>query len=179
MWYCNIHNNTFITPSIFCPKQIVLLPHKDRAKCTTSCAAKGFFPQHEVYFPMSFSFFMKSFFKKHLAASWLQIFVHIYTFYTFYTFSALLIQILNANVYMYIICISFLLLLYLPLLWRHAYTNEMKTNLLTTVVPFSSGLACDEWCLRPSNLPKLVERCEEDSKTKRYGGHCHHLVSEV
>lgn len=25
--------------------------------------------------------------------------------------------------------------------------------------PFSSGLAAGEWCLRPSNRPKLVERC--------------------
>ena len=55
MWYCKIHDSEFTSR----PKQMVLLLHKDRAKCTTSCAAQGLFPQHEVYFPMSFSFFIK------------------------------------------------------------------------------------------------------------------------
>lgn len=153
MWYCDIHNSTFITSLIFCPNKLYFCPIKTEQNAPLPVQQRGFSPQHEVYFPLSFSL-------QHHGCK------HVYVC----TYSALLIQILNANVYMYIICISFLLLL---------YTNEMKTNLLTTVVPFSSGLACDEWCLRPSNLPKLVERCEEDSKTKRYGGHCHHLVREV
>lgn len=135
MWYCKIHDSEFTSR----PKQMVLLLHKDRAKCTTSCAAQRLFPQHEVYFPMSFSFFIK---EKKKQQKTLQ--HHGCKYLYMCTFSALLIQILNAIVYMYIIRISFLLPLYLPLLWHHAYMNEMKTNLLTMVVPFSSGLACDE-----------------------------------
>ena len=51
-----------------------------------------------------------------------------------------------------------------------------QTHLRTMFVPFSSGLAGDKWCLSPSNLPKLVERCGEDLKNKKE--RCHKNVSQ-
>ena len=83
MWYCKIHDSEFTSR----PKQMVLLLHKDRAKCTTSFWAERLLPENDLFVQKLFSFFLKKKKKKttkNLAASWLQIFVYVHIFSTPY-----------------------------------------------------------------------------------------------
>lgn len=53
-----------------------------------------------------------------------------------------------------------------PTLCTNTDKTEVQACLQTVFVPFSSGFTCEEWCLRPSKRPKLVERCEEAAQSQ-------------